>query len=77
MSTARFLEYVWPFYNITHERVKSFQSGADIFSIFFSFQKLGTGAIELKFLAGVIGLMQICKQFKAQDSQNRKRGNFR
>ena len=22
MNTARFLEYVWPFYNIMHERVK-------------------------------------------------------
>ena len=25
MNTARFWEYVWPFYSITHERVKKFK----------------------------------------------------
>ena len=29
MNTARFLKYVWPFYNIMHERVKLFDNSWD------------------------------------------------
>ena len=34
MNTARILKYVWPFYNIMHERVKVIKDNVDIFTDF-------------------------------------------
>ena len=37
-NTARFLKYVWPFYNIMHERVKT-----SIIGMWYNFQKYRPG----------------------------------
>ena len=72
MNTARFLKYVWPFYNIMHERVKKF---SEKFS-YDTFEITNTYDAKHSFTAASTLLKHLLQKlhFKVNESRYKQRG---